>query len=348
MRKIAAQLLALAVAGGAAMTTMTGHARVAFSADVQINSVVDFDAPLAAEGSWVTVASYGNCWHPRGVAADWRPYCNGQWVLTDNGWYWQSDEPFAWACYHYGSWTYDSGYGWVWVPGLDWAPAWVVWRSGGGYVGWAPCAPNGVEVGVNFFAFVPTAHFDARISVSSVRFNAPDLFRATASIGVGGRGPAAADIQRATGHEIRATPLQEVRARTPLPAQLRNAAPGNERPQPGNERALPPANERQIAPVERTPRNDEIAPSRTSPELNTSPRSKEQTAPGRQEVTPPAEQRTPRSGETLPPHETTPPKTVAPGAEHAPGTVAPAQKRPAEQPHAPAEQPKSGEEKHEP
>ena len=31
-------------------------------------------------------------------------------------------------------------YGWVWVPGYEWGPAWVSWRTGGDYVGWAPLA----------------------------------------------------------------------------------------------------------------------------------------------------------------------------------------------------------------
>ena len=151
---------------------------------VQIRAVADFNAPLAAEGTWVSVGDYGRCWHPRGVAADWRPYCNGEWVATDNGWYWQSDESWAWACYHYGTWEMDPTYGWIWVPGLEWAPAWVVWRSGGGYIGWAPCGPRGVIVDASLFAFVPTAHFDGRISLGSVVFNRPDVIRQN---GVSGR-----------------------------------------------------------------------------------------------------------------------------------------------------------------
>ena len=104
------------------------------SASVQIHADADFDAPLAACGTWVEVGSYGRCWRPAGVVVGWRPYCNGDWVWTDCGWYWASDEPWAWACYHYGYWVYDSDYGWIWVPGVEWAPAWVCWRFGGGYV----------------------------------------------------------------------------------------------------------------------------------------------------------------------------------------------------------------------
>ena len=31
-----------------------------------------------------------------------------------------------------------------WVPGYEWGPAWVSWRFGGGYVGWAPLPPRAV------------------------------------------------------------------------------------------------------------------------------------------------------------------------------------------------------------
>src|SRR5207248_3283991 len=32
---------------------------------------------------------------------------------------------------------------WCWVPGYEWGPAWVSWRTGGNYVGWAPPPPEG-------------------------------------------------------------------------------------------------------------------------------------------------------------------------------------------------------------
>jgi hypothetical protein len=35
-----------------------------------------------------------------------------------------------------------SDYGWVWVPGAEWGPAWVDWRYGGGHAGWAPMPPE--------------------------------------------------------------------------------------------------------------------------------------------------------------------------------------------------------------
>jgi hypothetical protein len=82
-------------------------------------------------------------WQPREAQSrNWRPYTNGHWVYTDAGWTWMSDEPFGWATYHYGRWTRLRNVGWVWVPGDEWAPAWVSWRKSNDYVGWAPLPPE--------------------------------------------------------------------------------------------------------------------------------------------------------------------------------------------------------------
>ncbi|MGB8931030.1 MAG: DUF6600 domain-containing protein, partial [Anaeromyxobacteraceae bacterium] len=123
-----------------------------------------FRSTLSASGDWYASPRYGNVWRPR-VAVGWRPYYYGSWLWTDEGWYWDSDEPFAWAVYHYGRWIYDPSWSWVWVPGYEWAPAWVTWRFGGDVVGWAPLAP-GVSVFVTsypffdfWWTFVPTVRF---------------------------------------------------------------------------------------------------------------------------------------------------------------------------------------------
>jgi Family of unknown function (DUF6600) len=71
----------------------------------------------------------------------------GRWIYTeDSGWYWASDEDFGWIVYHYGRWVFDPDLGWVWVPAKEWAPAWVQWRSGSQYVGWAPLPPDEIVV----------------------------------------------------------------------------------------------------------------------------------------------------------------------------------------------------------
>jgi hypothetical protein len=88
-------------------------------------------------GSWVRVGAE-RVWIPHGSRVGWRPYTWGHWLMSDLGWIWLSDEPFGWITYHYGRWDSDPTYGWVWVPGYIWRPAWVAWRTGGGYIGWAP------------------------------------------------------------------------------------------------------------------------------------------------------------------------------------------------------------------
>src|ERR1700730_10525433 len=93
------------------------------------------------EGNWMEAGNYGYCFRPR-VSEDWQPYQDGHWVWTDRGWYWDSNERFAWATYHYGRWVDIGGTGWCWTPGNQWAPAWVSWRQSDQEVGWAPLPPE--------------------------------------------------------------------------------------------------------------------------------------------------------------------------------------------------------------
>ncbi len=94
-------------------------------------------------GDWMEVQPYGYVWQPREAQSrGWRPYTDGTWVYTDYGWTWKGNEPFGWATYHYGRWTRLQDRGWVWVPGSEWAPAWVSWRKSPNYVGWAPLPPE--------------------------------------------------------------------------------------------------------------------------------------------------------------------------------------------------------------
>ena len=104
---------------------------------------------LAPFGRWFEVNGYGYCWRPTITVAGWRPYVDGCWVWSSLGWAWQSNEPFGWATYHYGRWVNLARYGWIWVPGNEWAPAWVAWRQSRDCVGWAPLPPEpGVISGV--------------------------------------------------------------------------------------------------------------------------------------------------------------------------------------------------------
>lgn len=105
-------------------------------------SYQSFYDQLSPYGQWVDDPNYGYAWLPD-AGPDFRPYAtNGQWVYTADGWTWASNYPWGWATFHYGRWFFQDGYGWMWVPGTEWAPAWVSWRSSPDYYGWAPLGPN--------------------------------------------------------------------------------------------------------------------------------------------------------------------------------------------------------------
>ena len=108
---------------------------------------IDFIYDNLSGGNWIDVDGYGYGWQPDIAVSDpnWRPYADGYWAYTDYGWTWISYEDFGWATYHYGRWANLTDYGWVWFPGsdLEWGPAWVSWRTGGDYIGWAPLPPRG-------------------------------------------------------------------------------------------------------------------------------------------------------------------------------------------------------------
>jgi len=111
---------------------------------------------LQPYGTWMQHNQYGYVWTPR-VDRGFTPYAtNGYWINTEYGNTWVSDYSWGWAPFHYGRWFYDDFYGWMWVPDTMWAPAWVAWRSGGGYYGWAPLMPGyGYSVSYNYYNRIP-------------------------------------------------------------------------------------------------------------------------------------------------------------------------------------------------
>src|ERR1043166_2205540 len=153
MRK-SALLCGFAVAAAFVVTpavvdlAMPGVHWAAASAATNVSIDVFFTS-LEPYGAWVPSTNYNYIWVPTQVSADWSPYSNGHWVYTDEyGWYFVSDHLFAPIVYHYGRWGYDPVIGWFWVPGTQWAGAWVTWRRSDAYVGWAPLPPeqNGYAV----------------------------------------------------------------------------------------------------------------------------------------------------------------------------------------------------------
>jgi hypothetical protein len=108
---------------------------------IQAVSFDFFYSSLSPYGEWIDLQDGVTAWRPNNISPDWKPYSIGRWSWTNNGWYWDSDEPFGWATYHYGRWYNDENYGWIWVPDYEWAPAWVEWRYDNDYIGWAPLPP---------------------------------------------------------------------------------------------------------------------------------------------------------------------------------------------------------------
>ncbi|MBK9030481.1 MAG: hypothetical protein IPL61_03935 [Myxococcales bacterium] len=109
-------------------------------------SIEVFQDALAPYGAWVEDPQYGAAFEP--AVDDFSPYVDGYWMSTEQGLAWISDEPFAWACYHYGRWTWRGR--WRWIPDTVWAPAWVDWREVEDVMAWAPLPPAGVDDGPAF------------------------------------------------------------------------------------------------------------------------------------------------------------------------------------------------------
>jgi hypothetical protein len=118
------------------------------SADMDPAALSQFREPLSPYGTWTDDPTYGTVWTPSSAAvgADFTPYVSGgHWALgADNQWTWASDYSWGWAPFHYGRWVWAANH-WAWIPGRQYAPAWVTWRTGVDnepYVGWSPMPPR--------------------------------------------------------------------------------------------------------------------------------------------------------------------------------------------------------------
>ena len=132
--------------------------------NTNIDGGVYFYSSLAPYGTWIQINGGVTVWRPAHVRNAWQPYTDGYWIWTNDGWYWESYEPFGYITYHYGRWYYDDYYGWIWVPDNQWAPAWVEWRYDNYYIGWAPLPPYAgfsINFGINFTFnyFTPYSHW---------------------------------------------------------------------------------------------------------------------------------------------------------------------------------------------
>ena len=237
---------------------------------------------LSPYGHWFTYGNEGWCWSPYETRFGWRPYSDGSWAYTDAGWTWMSNEPFGWATYHYGRWIFDEDYGWVWIPGTEWSPAWVAWRESSDWIGWAPLPPGATwdpaiglswndefasQIDPDTWCFVPAgsildASIGTRIVPAARNHTLLGLTQLAVRFEVGDRRPRNVGLDeqvvtRAIGHAIPRYRLTD--AKLPRPARRQGQALPMFRPRfrPGD--VVPPASviDRQATSVEQN-RRDEL------------------------------------------------------------------------------------------
>ncbi|WP_448951101.1 DUF6600 domain-containing protein [Labrys neptuniae] len=168
---VASVLLACGALAPLPVTTPLARATPAAAIQPQAPSLEEFKTVLSAYGQFIYSERYGNVWKPSVVPAGWHPYPACHWVY-DRNYGWTYDDPTTWGkiIHHYGRWASDGSNGWVWLPGTQWSPAWVIWRSGGDWTGWAPTPPAADQQEVslaNFnvdrqWTFIETAKFANR------------------------------------------------------------------------------------------------------------------------------------------------------------------------------------------
>lgn len=205
-----------------------------------------FHSELSPYGEWIHVPGAGMVWRPYAweVGHDFRPYSTGgYWTEGELGWVFVSHWSWGRIPFHYGRWFHHPFHGWVWLPGNEWAPAWVEWRVGGGYVGWAPLPPPGWSIGVygpswffvesHYFTHRSVAHYVLRDHRASVafRYSAPLRTHVHHERGRRYAGPSSVHVYRPQAESPRVT----VREQRPSPEHERRPEPrvrSSDRPAP--------------------------------------------------------------------------------------------------------------------
>lgn len=194
----------------------------AYPQPVSVSFQVFYDE-LSPYGRWVNYPPYGYGWIPVGYAGFYPYATGGHWVYTSFGWTWYSDYAWGWAPFHYGRWVFDVVYGWIWIPGTDWGPAWVVWASAPGYYGWVPMMPGyGYHIHsypAEYWTFVSSGDFGRNDVYYGPRKNNAAIVNNAAVVDNKSTdqsrnasyysGPRKEDIQAATGREIKPVTVQE-------------------------------------------------------------------------------------------------------------------------------------------
>jgi len=107
------------------------------------------------------------------------------------------------------------------VPQTQWAPAWVSWHSGDGYIGWAPLYPSDVRViSPRAYVFVEERHFMEPVSHSTVVVNNTIIINKT----VINEAPRTEVIEKASGRKIQAVQVQELRHKTEAAVVVKHEA----------------------------------------------------------------------------------------------------------------------------
>jgi hypothetical protein len=140
------RLLSTAIVFGLAFSSFAGAAIALPSPGAQQQAAVSFDqqkAVLSQYGQFTSLPEYGEVWVPSALPQGWHPYPPCNWVFEKTlGWYYDDKTPWGAIVHHYGRWTNHPQLGWVWVPGQEFSPGWVVWRTSTDWVGWAPLPPD--------------------------------------------------------------------------------------------------------------------------------------------------------------------------------------------------------------
>jgi len=93
-------------------------------------------------GEWVWDDLFGYVWRPHYNDyypwGNWSPYFYGQWREVNGQLFWVPEESWGWVPYHLGLWIWNEKYGWLWLPGSAFAPAWATWEFFRGYYTWRP------------------------------------------------------------------------------------------------------------------------------------------------------------------------------------------------------------------
>jgi hypothetical protein len=287
----------------------------------------DFTTALSPYGDWVTTSAWGVAWRPwpSVVGADFVPYVTGgRWVSTGYGWMFVTRWDWGWAPFHYGRWYLDPMWGWLWLPGNAWAPAWVEWRYGGGYVGWAPLGPAGWSVGYGGPAW-------CFVSVGALASPEPWRYRLHGAEAV--RAHDATAVLPPAPREGRSVPVG------PPPGEVARVS-GGQVPQ-ATVRPPPPG---RAAPAEvRLPPNVPLPPPRPAPD--DLPRSQQRTFPQQGTPLPPQPGPTAPAPRAPPPGAPLPPPRPGPETRPGPAPGTPVPQRPipsAPPPRAPGPPPSGG------